>query len=123
MAAVVGSRQRHHRRFVGVPDFHRLWPDADTRRPRGARCSRARRLDVSNGFTDVDALFDALHALSDADDEGGLSILEHSLQCAELLRADHPDDVKLQVPGLVHDLGWLERDGGHWTLRLDAAHD
>src|SRR5439155_1192943 len=84
-----------------VPDFYRLRPDADARRTRGARGSRARRLDVSNGFTDVDALFDALHASRDADDEGGLSILEHSLQCGELLRADHPDDVELQVDGLV----------------------
>ena len=46
---------------------------------------------MSDGFADVDALFDALAASSDADDEGGLSILEHSLQCAALLRASHPD--------------------------------
>ena len=32
-------------------------------------------------------------------------------------RASHPDDVELQVAGLVHDLGWLERTRG----RLDAA--
>jgi predicted HD phosphohydrolase len=78
---------------------------------------------VSDGFADVDALFDALAASSDADDEGGLSILEHSLQCAALLRASHPDDVELQVAGLVHDLGWLERTPSGWILRLDATHD
>jgi predicted HD phosphohydrolase len=78
---------------------------------------------VSDGLVDVDALFDALDASRDADDEGGLSILEHSLQCAALLRASHPDDVELQVAGLVHDLGWLERAAGGWRLRLDAAHD
>jgi len=76
-----------------------------------------------SGFTDVDALFDALEASRDPDDEGGLSILEHSLQCAALLRASYPGDVELQVAGLVHDLGWLERSPGGWTLRLDAAHD
>ncbi len=59
----------------------------------------------------------------DADDEGGLSILDHSLQCAELLRTSHPADVELQVAGLVHDLGWLERTADGWALRLDAAHD
>ena len=78
---------------------------------------------MSGGFADVDALFVALEASRDADDEGGLSILEHSLQCADLLRASRPDDVGLQVAGLVHDLGWLERTDAGWTLRLDAAHD
>ncbi len=75
------------------------------------------------GFADVDALFDALWASADADDEGGLPILHHCLQCAARLRSSHPDDIELQVAGLVHDLGWLELDHGHWTLRLDAAHD
>ncbi len=76
-----------------------------------------------SGFTDVDALFAALVASADADDEGGLPILEHSLQCAARLRESHPHDVELQVAGLVHDLGWLEVTGTGWTLRLDAAHD
>jgi predicted HD phosphohydrolase len=78
---------------------------------------------VTGGFADVDALFDALAASRDADDEGGLSILEHSLQCAALLRASRPTDGELQVAGLVHDLGWLERTGVGWTLKLEAAHD
>ena len=78
---------------------------------------------MSEPFADVDALFDALRASRDADDEGGLSILEHCLQCAELLRRAHAGDRALQVAGLVHDLGWLERSGDGWTLRLDAAHD
>ena len=78
---------------------------------------------MNAGFTDVDVLFDALEASREADDEGGLPILEHSLQCAALLRASHPDDVELQVAGLVHDLGWLGRSPGGWTLRADAAHD
>jgi predicted HD phosphohydrolase len=78
---------------------------------------------VSRGFADVEALFDALAASRDADDEGGLPILDHSLQCAARLRTSHPGDVELQVAGLVHDLGWLDEHGGAWTLRLDAAHD
>jgi predicted HD phosphohydrolase len=71
----------------------------------------------------VDDLFAALAASAGADDEGGLSILDHSLQCAARLRADHPDDVELQVAGLVHDLGWLDADDPAWRLRPDAAHD
>jgi predicted HD phosphohydrolase len=78
---------------------------------------------VTEPFGDVDALFDALRASADADDEGGLPILDHCLQCAARLRASHPDDVELQVAGLVHDLGWLERVDGRWTLVLDATHD
>ena len=78
---------------------------------------------MTEGFADVAALFDALRASQDADDEGGLPILDHSLQCAARLRETHPDDVELQVAGLVHDLGWLEHVRGNWTLRLDAAHD
>ena len=73
----------------------------------------------------VDDLFAALDASRDADDEGGLPILDHCLQCADLLKRECPDDVELQVAGLVHDLGWLERDANshRWTLRPDAAHD
>ncbi len=78
---------------------------------------------TTTAFADVDALFDALRASADADDEGGLPILEHSLQCAGRLRASHPGDLELQVAGLVHDLGWLGRDDGGWALRLDAVHD
>ncbi len=80
------------------------------------------RRNVGAPLDSVDALFDALRASAAADDEGGLSILEHSLQCAARLAASHPDDVALQVAGLVHDLGWLDPGDG-WALRGDAAHD
>jgi predicted HD phosphohydrolase len=75
---------------------------------------------MARGFESVDELFAALAASRAADDEGGLSIHDHCLQCAERLAVSHPDDVELQVAGLVHDLGWLERGDG-WALRLDAA--
>ena len=32
-------------------------------------------------------------------------LLDHGLQTAAVLRASHPDDLELQVAGLVHDLG------------------
>ena len=78
---------------------------------------------MTAAFADVDALFDALRASADADDEGGLPILDHCLQCAARLRSSHPGDAELQVAGLVHDLGWLELVDRHWTLRLAATHD
>lgn len=76
-----------------------------------------------SALTDVDALFVALAAARDADDEGGLPILDHCLQCAARLRTSYPDDAELQVAGLVHDLGWLDDTSAGWTLKLDAAHD
>jgi predicted HD phosphohydrolase len=78
---------------------------------------------VKAGFTSVDELFGALEAARGADDEGGLPILDHSLQCADLLKSARPDDVELQVAGLVHDLGWLEWREAGWQLDVAAAHD
>jgi predicted HD phosphohydrolase len=34
-----------------------------------------------------------------------VGILDHGLQCAAVLRSERPDDLELQVAGLVHDLG------------------
>ena len=78
---------------------------------------------MTQGFASVNELFGALDAARDADDEGGLSILDHGLQCADLIKVARPDDVELQVAALVHDLGWLERTADGWRLRPDAAHD
>ncbi|HSL57854.1 MAG TPA: inositol oxygenase family protein [Acidimicrobiales bacterium] len=36
--------------------------------------------------------------------------LAHALQCAEVLRQRHPDDLELQIAGLVHDLGHVAGD-------------
>jgi predicted HD phosphohydrolase len=95
-----------------------------TGRPRdaGKRIRRTLRR-VVTPLGSLPELFAALEAARDADDEGGLSILDHGLQCADLLASLRPDDFELQVAGLVHDLGWLEREGGGWRLREDAAHD
>lgn len=42
-------------------------------------------------------------------DEERLDVLDHSLQCAALLAARHPDDRELQLAGLVHDVGTVLR--------------
>ncbi len=41
----------------------------------------------------------------------GLTILDHGLQCAALLRHAEPDDPELQVAGLLHDLGHVLEPG------------
>jgi predicted HD phosphohydrolase len=63
----------------------------------------------------VDELFSVLERSAEGEDEPGLSLLAHGLQCAHLLAVEHPDDVELQVAGLVHDIGG--------AVDPDAAHD
>lgn len=40
-------------------------------------------------------------------DEERLDLLDHSLQCASILRDRYPDDTELQLAGLVHDVGTI----------------
>ena len=48
---------------------------------------------------------------------GGLSELDHMLQCAFELSVDRPDDPELQVAGLVHDVGHeVGSDADHGSL-------
>ena len=53
----------------------------------------------------VDALLAVLQASSAHDDEEDVDLLAHALQCAQWLRVAAPDDLELQVAGLVHDIG------------------
>lgn len=50
-------------------------------------------------------LADAAKDLTAAGEFGGYSLLEHMLQCADVLAEWRPDDEELAVAGLVHDLG------------------
>jgi len=55
---------------------------------------------------DVEGLLAILRSpAASAHDGEPVSIVEHSLQCAAILRVAHPEDEALQVAGLVHDLG------------------
>jgi predicted HD phosphohydrolase len=58
-------------------------------------------------FADIDVLIAHLRAMAEmpCEEAEGLSELDHGLQCAAELRAVAPDDVALQVAGLVHDVG------------------
>jgi predicted HD phosphohydrolase len=60
---------------------------------------------------DVDSLLAVLAEGATADDDEGLDLLAHSLQCAANLARSAPDDVHLQVAGLVHDLGTILEPG------------
>jgi predicted HD phosphohydrolase len=53
----------------------------------------------------LDALLQLLEASATHADEEDVDLLAHALQCAQRLREVAPDDVELQVAGLVHDIG------------------
>lgn len=53
----------------------------------------------------LDALLDLLAASATYADEEDVDLLAHMLQCAHRLREVAPDDIELQVAGLVHDVG------------------
>ncbi len=49
-----------------------------------------------------------------------IGLVEHGLQCAELLAAWYPEDIELQVAGLLHDLGHhLAMSSGHEPVHDD----
>ncbi|WP_433598073.1 HD domain-containing protein [Nocardia sp. CA-135953] len=61
-------------------------------------------------ITTIDELLNLLAGCADVwdtPDRSGdpVDILDHDLQCAELLRRSHPDDEELQLAGLLHDIG------------------
>ena len=55
-------------------------------------------------LTTIDDLFDLLDASAAHDDCEALDLRAHALQCAYLLSREAPDDLELQVAGLVHDV-------------------
>jgi predicted HD phosphohydrolase len=57
-------------------------------------------------FTHADELIDHLRELGDRTsvESDRMTELDHGLQCAAILARTAPDDVELQVAGLVHDL-------------------
>jgi predicted HD phosphohydrolase len=64
------------------------------------------------------SLLTGCHDVWDMPDRSGdpVDILDHDLQCAELLRQAYPADEELQVAGLLHDIGHMlvpGDDAGH----------
>ncbi|HUF84101.1 MAG TPA: HD domain-containing protein [Acidimicrobiia bacterium] len=70
----------------------------------------------------IDSLCDVLASGAAEDDGEALDALAHHLQCAALLAERAPDDLELQVAGLVHDVAstvWPGRPVTH--ARAGAA--
>jgi predicted HD phosphohydrolase len=64
----------------------------------------------------IDALCDVLASGASEHDGEALDALAHHLQCAALLAESAPDDLELQVAGLVHDIAstvWPGRPATH----------
>lgn len=66
-----------------------------------------------NNLDEVEALLRAWETTPC--EEPGLTELDHGLQCAEALRQSAPDDVDLQVAGLLHDIA-------HGACHIDRHH-
>jgi predicted HD phosphohydrolase len=79
-------------------------------------------------LTSVERLLTVLADGARSPDEGDVGAepahaLDHHLQCAHRLRLEHPDDLELQIAGLVHDVGSALVPGdeaGHGRLGADA---
>jgi predicted HD phosphohydrolase len=61
----------------------------------------------------VDDLVTLLSRGARVRDEPELDGLAHALQCAAILRAEHPDDAELAVAGLVHDISDIAHPDDH----------
>ena len=59
----------------------------------------------------VDALFACLAVGDRAFDGDTIDLLAHGLQCAALLATVVPDDLELQIAGLLHDVGTIVAPG------------
>jgi predicted HD phosphohydrolase len=77
-------------------------------------------------FNNVDEIIEHMEALglSESDENRAFTELDHGLQCAALLELSAPDDVELQVAGLLHDLAHQWDVAGqpqHGVIGADAV--
>jgi predicted HD phosphohydrolase len=72
----------------------------------------------------LDELLDLLEEGAAYDDAERVDILAHGLQCAAALADVAPNDLELQVAGLIHDVGHIvyAHADGHSTDDEDAHH-
>jgi predicted HD phosphohydrolase len=68
---------------------------------------------TTHGIASVGECLDTLARARWVADEPHIDVLAHSLQCGEILRREHPDDVELAVAGLVHDIADAVTPGDH----------
>jgi predicted HD phosphohydrolase len=65
--------------------------------------------------TSIDDVIATMESFGDAVDDN-IQAIEHGLQCAAVLADERPDDLELQVAGLLHDVGHVlvpGDDSGH----------
>lgn len=79
-------------------------------------------------FNDTTEVIDHLRSLESTEsvEAPGFFELQHGLQCAALLAVSDPDDLELQVAGLVHDLAHPWDGPGqprHATMGADAVRN
>ena len=68
--------------------------------------------EVRSDLESMVALLDAAGALEEPNEDiVGLTILHHGLQCADVLRRTDPEDLELQLAGLLHDVGHVLAPG------------
>ncbi len=72
-------------------------------------------------FQNVDSLLQTLGHGASAHDGEAVDLLDHMLQCAALLEDTEPDDLELQIAGLVHDLGTVLEPNGPSTHAVTGA--
>lgn len=72
-------------------------------------------------FPSVDALLDSMRRGAGEHDGERIDLLAHMLQCAALLITAAPDDLELQVAGLVHDIGTVLEPAGPATHAVTGA--
>jgi len=66
----------------------------------------------ARSLDDIIEVLEASRAFDLAAVPGLHTLLDHSLQTGEVLRTLRPDDVELQIAGLVHDIGHSLEPGG-----------
>jgi predicted HD phosphohydrolase len=73
---------------------------------------------------DLDDLLELLEAGVAYDDAEAVDLLAHALQCGAVLAEQAPNDLELQVAGLIHDIGHIvyARTEGHTAEDEDAHH-
>jgi predicted HD phosphohydrolase len=73
---------------------------------------------------DLDELLDLMEEGAALDDREDVDLLAHGLQCATVLAELAPEDLELQVAGLIHDIGHVvyARAQGHTAEDEDAHH-
>ena len=64
-------------------------------------------LTTARRIAGVDGLLELLDAARHETDGEAVDLLTHGLQCAAVLERAAPDDLELQIAGLVHDVGTI----------------